>query len=309
MACHDGLSRRFTGRAPCDKTGGMPEKVKMTQEMYDMLVQDAGLGHVAMSDRDSACGILPDLDYEAQLIAISALLRRNDKADAETERQIKEVDEYARRTSGWRNQRAVDEWVDLLHGSTYQGAAHSMAALGMLAPFYESMFFQAFQGIRKQYFGMDVIPSGHARSDMAKAEDFWDCHFIYHAVTGKKEKKLVRGIEQLADTVGLTANLPDELHNMLEALFSYRNKMFHGGFEWPLTECAKFTKRIEEEGWQDWFSLASHGGDPFIVYMTEVFINHCLDLVHKVLDAFGAYCKARISINNVTEIEIIPSAT
>ena len=64
----------------------MPEKVKMSQEMYDMILQDSGLGHFEMSDRDSACGILPDLDYEAQLIAISALLRRNDQADAETER-------------------------------------------------------------------------------------------------------------------------------------------------------------------------------------------------------------------------------
>ncbi len=112
----------------------MPEKVKMSQEMYDMILQDSGVGHFEMSDRDSACGILPDLDYEAQLIAISALLRRNDQADAETERQIKEVDEYARKTSGWREPaRAVDEWVDLLHGSTYQVAAHSMAALAQLA--------------------------------------------------------------------------------------------------------------------------------------------------------------------------------
>ncbi len=282
--------------------------MKMKQEMYDMLVQDAGLGHVEMSDRDAACEILPDLDYEAQLIAISALLRRNDQEDAETERQIKEVDEYARKTSGWRNQRAVDEWVDLLYGSTYQGAAHSMAALGMLAPFYESMFFQAFQGIRKEYFGMDVIPPGHTRSGMAKPDDFWDCHLLCNA-KGKKEKQLIPGIKQLAEAVGLTVHLPVELHNMLEALFSYRNKMFHEGFEWPLKECAKFTKRIQDENWKNWFSFASHGDDPFIVYMTEAFINHCLDIVHKLLDAFGAYCKAHISINNVIEIEIIPSAT
>ena len=48
--CHDGLSSRFTGRAPCDKTSGMPEKVKMTQEMYDMFIRDAGLGHVERSE-------------------------------------------------------------------------------------------------------------------------------------------------------------------------------------------------------------------------------------------------------------------
>jgi hypothetical protein len=284
----------------------MPEKVKMSQEMYDMILQDSGLGSFEMSDRDSACGILPDLDYEAQLIAISALLRRNDEADAETDRQIKEVDEYARKTSGRRNHRAVDEWVDLLHGSTYQAAAHSMAALGMLAPLYESMFYQAFQGIRKEYFGMDIIPPGHERSGMGKADDFWDCHFLYNAGTGKKEKKLVPGIEQLSEAVGMATHLPIELHNTLDALFSYRNKMFHGGFEWPLKECANFTKRIEEENWQDWFSFASHGDDPFIVYMTEAFINHCLDLVHKLLEAFGAYCKAHVKVN-VTEIEIVPS--
>ncbi len=76
-----------------------------------------------MSDRDLAVSILPDLDYEAQLIAISDLLRKNSNADAETDKQIKEVEEYARKTSGLRNQRAVDEWVDLLHGSVYQSAA------------------------------------------------------------------------------------------------------------------------------------------------------------------------------------------
>jgi hypothetical protein len=284
----------------------MPEKVKMSQEMYDRILQDRGLGSLEMSDRDSACDILLDLDYEAQLIAISALLRRNDETDAETERQIKEVEDYARKTSGSRNQRAADEWVELLHGSTYQGAAHSMAALGMLAPFYESMFFQAFQGIREAYFGMDKVPAGHARSGMAKADEFWDCHFLYNAKSGRKEKQLVPGIEQLAEAVGLTTHLPTELHETLEALFSYRNKMFHGGFEWPLKECANFAKRIKDEGWEEWFTFATHGDDPFIVYMTETFINHCLELVHGLLDAFGAYCKVHDPVN-VVEIEVIPS--
>lgn len=76
--------------------------------------------------------------------------------------------------------------------------------------------------------------------------------------------------------------------------------------EWPLKECANFTKRIKDENWQDWFSFASHGDHPFIVYMTEVFIRHCLNVVHELLNAFGAYCKAHVSVNNVTEIEIVP---
>ena len=200
-----------------------------------MLERDAGLGHVEMSDRDSACGILPDLDYEAQLIAISALLRRNDQADAETERQIKEVDKYARRTSGWRNQRAVDEWVDLLHGSTYQGAAHSMAALGMLAPFYGIHVFPSLSGHKKAILWDGRNPFGPRAFGYGKGRRILGLPLPLSRQHRKERKESgPRGIGQLADAVGLTANLPEELHNMLEALFSYRNKMFHGGFEWPL---------------------------------------------------------------------------
>ena len=36
--------------------------------------------------------------------------------------------------------------VDHLHQSVFQDAAHSMAAVGMLAPFVESLFKQAFPG-------------------------------------------------------------------------------------------------------------------------------------------------------------------
>jgi hypothetical protein len=123
---------------------------------------DSGLRH--MDDRDMACVILPDLDYEAQLVAIADLLRRHKKEDEQTAAQIKEVEDFARRTSGLRNEHAVDEWIDLLHGSTYQEAAHSMAAIGMIAPLIESLFYQAFQGIRAVYYGVDVIAPGSARS-------------------------------------------------------------------------------------------------------------------------------------------------
>jgi hypothetical protein len=44
-----------------------------------------GLQH--MDDRDMACVILPDLDYEAQLVAIADLLRRHKKDDEQTAAQ------------------------------------------------------------------------------------------------------------------------------------------------------------------------------------------------------------------------------
>jgi hypothetical protein len=180
----------------------MGDMAKVPEELYELMLRESGLGSFEMSDRDMGCVLLPDLDYEAQLIAVSGLLQHNDSADAETRKRIKEVEEYARDTSGGRNERAVDEWVDLVHGSTYQSAAHSMAALGMLAPLYESMFFQAFQGIGKRNFGVGVVPLGNSRAGMPDPEHYWDCHWFYNAGRGRREKNLVAGIEQLADAVG-----------------------------------------------------------------------------------------------------------
>jgi hypothetical protein len=283
----------------------MAEYSKMSLHPYDEMLKDSGLSSIYMSDRDMVSVILRDLDYEAQLIAISGLLRNNDNADAETDGQIKQVEEYARKTSGLRNQRAVDEWVDLLHGSTYQSAAHSMAALGMLAPFYESMFFQAFQGIRISFFGKDTVPPGHHRAGTNNAEHFWDCH-LFRGLGGKMKTELVAGIKQLADAVGFTPHLPTGLPETLDALFSYRNKMFHRGFEWPKIESARFAKRIGQEGWQAWFSCATHGGEPWIFYMTDEFIKHCFDQVHPLLDGFGAYCRSRDRID-IAPIQIASS--
>lgn len=131
-----------------------------------------------MNDGDMVCMILPDLDYESQLIAIADLLRLHKKEDQLTVAGIKEVEDFANRTSGLRNEHTVDEWVRLLHGSTYQAAAHSMAAIGMIAPLIESLFYQGFQGIRTLFYGMNVVPMGSVRSALPSADAFWDCHLI-----------------------------------------------------------------------------------------------------------------------------------
>src|SRR5271166_6841873 len=101
-----------------------------------------------MDNRDAASLLLPDLDDHAQLIAIRNVLSRNRMANKELQDEINRIEEYARQTSGFRNERAVDEWIERLHGSVYQDAANSMAAVGMLAPLVESIFTQAFQSVR-----------------------------------------------------------------------------------------------------------------------------------------------------------------
>jgi len=272
-----------------DKT--MDDKTKTPPSLLEQFVRDAGAGIPEISNRDMAGVILPNLDYEAQLIAISGLLQRNDEADKRVEAEMKALDEYAGRTTGRRNQRAIGEYGELFYVSIYQGAAHSMAALGMLAPLFESLFFQAFQGIRKEYYG-GAIPAGTLRSGIPNPEHFWDCHFVYSGKAKSKTRKdLVLGVIELAEAIGFTP--PSDLLPALKALFRYRNKMFHCGFEWPANELANFAKEVADEGWETLFSNAMHGDTPWIFYMTDAFINHCRDLVHRLLEALGKYCHDR----------------
>jgi len=267
------------------------------KQMYEVLEEDAGMGLPLMTKRDMACMVLQDLDYEAQLIAISVLLSQHEAADARTTAEIKAVEEFARKNTGLRNEQAVDEWVDLLHSSTYESAAHSMAALGMLAPMIESLFCQAFQGIRREFYPGTSIPLGHARSGITKLETFWDCHFVFNAQSERKvQRDLVLGIMDLAEAVNLTPHLPAHLSATLVPLFRYRNKMFHFGFEWPSSECATFAQQIVESNWQTLFSSATRDDVPFIFYMSPSFISQCMTLIHELLESFGSFCEEQIAL-------------
>ena len=87
---------------------------------------------------------LEEFNHGDQLVAIRGLLYRQERADQELSDRIKEADAVARRTRGRANDRAVDVWVELAEMSCYQDAAHSMAAVGMIAPLIESAFRAAF---------------------------------------------------------------------------------------------------------------------------------------------------------------------
>ena len=88
---------------------------------------------------------LEEFDHGSQLVAIRNLLYRQERADQDLSDRIKKADEVARRTSGRANEHAVDVWVELIEMSCYQDMAHSMAAVGMIAPFIESAFKAAFR--------------------------------------------------------------------------------------------------------------------------------------------------------------------
>jgi hypothetical protein len=254
---------------------------------------DDGLGN--LEPEDFACVVLPDLDYEAQLIAIAHLLNAHQKAGAETKEEIKDIEKFAQNTKGVRNEYAVDQWLERLHSSTFQDAAHSMSAVGMLAPLFESIFHQAFYGIRENLFPEKQTLPTHQRWVQTESEK-WDCHF-YWGKNGRRDD-LVLGIMQLSEATGLKYFLHDDLEIVLTVLFSYRNKMFHRGFVWPTEERKRFWNRIKKEKWpESWLEASTTNNDPWIIYLTNEFIWHCFERIRGTIAAIGEFVYD-ISIEN-----------
>ena len=240
-----------------------------------------------LEPRDYLYGLEWHFDLDAQLIAIGGLLARNRRADEALNAEIRQIEDHTRRLQGIAADHAVDDWVDSVHHSAYQGAAHSMAAVGMLAPLVETIFHQFFMGIHRRFYSARHPAEAHIRWT-AKKNKQWDCHWI---LLGKRwDKDLVGGILQLSEALGMESKLPTDLKSVLSALFGYRNKMFHLGLEWPQIERELFAQRIKHEGWPTaWFPTATSGELPWIFYLSDDFISHCLATINQVLNGCGSF--------------------
>ncbi|MCY4474265.1 MAG: hypothetical protein OXC83_02395 [Chloroflexi bacterium] len=192
---------------------------------------------------------MDNLNYDYGFRAMRDMLARMNQDDFERQYQITEAEKVAGRTQGERNEFAVDHLIELYEYSDYQDAAHSMVAVGMIAPFVESLFREAFREFDIE------LPMGH----------------------------LVRNIIKSISELDWCEYMPEDLEVTLTALFAYRNKMFHHGFEWPSDIRNNFAQRLEKSGWPSkWFSRASTKGDPWMFYVTDTFINHCIETIEKI---------------------------
>lgn len=259
---------------------------------------DHRFGDLKMSERDMACIVaLPDLDYNSQLIAIRTLLDLHRKAEAAHTAEIRKAEQFARTPVRTRSSdpfvAALEDdfreqnWIDHLHCSVYHDAAHSMAAVGLIAPFVESIFFLSFRSIQREMAKRSLRLNEHERWQRS-TDDRWDCHYVWK--NGRRQRDLVEGIVQLVDAVAMKALMPGDLEHTLSALFAYRNKMFHFGFEWPLEERRRFDRQLSR--WpEDWFSKATSGGAPWVFYMSPTFVAHCLGRTEQIISGIGRFCK------------------
>ncbi|MBX3565890.1 MAG: hypothetical protein KF730_15080 [Sphingomonas sp.] len=246
-----------------------------------------------LTDRDYAVLLLGDADLEAQLRAIRGQLHQHAQADAALQDDIKDLAERASKASGEYGMHLENSWVDEMHGSVFQDAAHSASAIGMLAPLLESLFVGIFGGIRDIEAPVRPVTPTGPRAGAISDKKFWDPHYVFSA-TGRKDKDVLRGIVQLVEATGLASQMPADYVQMLGAIFGYRNKMLHHGFEWPAAERAKFEATIVREGWPpNWFDRSTTNGETWIIYMSDVLIRHTLTKIDEMLDGIGAFIQAR----------------
>jgi hypothetical protein len=267
----------------------MSEQADNSKSPGFIYVEPSSFAADHLESRDYIYALEVDFDVDAQLMAIGGLLHRNRNADQSVREEIKRIEEHARHLKDVEAEWAVADWVDQLVHSTYQDAAHSMSAVGMLAPLVETVFYQCFRSIGKRFYPATHPHGTHDRWHATHAIQ-WDCHFV--VANGRTHKDIVKGIFQLSDAVGLTERFPADLKAVLSALFAYRNSMFHHGFEWPVEERERFAKRIESERWPtDWFSVATSDGKPWIFSLSDKFIRHCNKTVEEGLQAIGGFVR------------------
>ncbi len=240
---------------------------------------------IRITHRDLALHLVREADFEAQLLAIKVVLDRNQQHEEATASRISAFRAELCHAPSENPDLLQFELMERLRDSAFLDAAHSMSAVGMLAPIVESLFVSIFQALRNdQQKGLEAEDP----RAVASQNDYWNPHLVFRS--GQKSTNLIEGIKQLSASTGLVGVLPDLLEETLSALFAYRNKMLHCGFEWPIHDRRKFGERIQTEGWpSEWFETSSSDDDPRIYYMSRSFIDHCLKTIDQVLDGVGKY--------------------
>jgi hypothetical protein len=67
--------------------------------------------------------------------------------------------------------------------------------------------------------------------------------------------------------------------------------MFHHGFEWPLKERIRFEKQRKEWSEDTWFRVSTTGDRPWIIYMTDSFIEDWLNTIAQIIGAIGKFAR------------------
>lgn len=265
----------------------MPEAGEETRRMFEQ---------IGWTHRDDAIAVFENFDFDSQLRAIKRVLETHADQEKDDSEQIDHITNIAKNSNGYDSLAAESEWVELLHNSIYDDAARSIATAAMLVPFLESLFKKAFHGIRKldSEHSSKLCPTQNRF--LGKSKKFWDCCLYDDKEKKKPQKNITEGIRQLATEIGLAHYLPNDLYLCMQALYKYRNAVFHNGYEWPNEEKLRFAKQIRSLPAEkhDWFTCSTIDGDPWIYYINDTLISTSLEITEDSISGIGKYIKEKI---------------
>lgn len=243
-----------------------------------------------LDDRDYLFRLLDSIDWDAQLDAIRSVLARNRSAAERVAANIDELGQRAETYSGPHHHHVVDEHVDAMWRSSYSDAAVSLSAIGMIVPIAESVFSQSFQALGSMYAAKQMQPPDHRRWKRADQHpERWNCQWYFGR--DKARNDIISGLPQISEASGLSTYLEPDMMEWLAAMVSYRNRMFHGGFEWSLAQRDQFEALIAARNWDKYFQSARTNDKPWIFYLRDEVIDDMPRRMEAILDSFGRFAK------------------
>ncbi|MGO7821237.1 hypothetical protein ACC684_28715 [Rhizobium ruizarguesonis] len=245
-----------------------------------------------LDDRDYLYTLVHTIDWQSQLLAVRLMISRNRRAGEAFSKAIEDEEAEVKAYNGPHQDHYVGHYVDMVRESVYRDAAESMAAIGMIAPLIESTLGQSLAALGDMYDRKNISPGKHERWTRAeKHKARWNCQFYYN---GKKEAKnnIILGMPQLAGACGLHKFLSQDFMTWFEAMFTYRNFMFHGGFEWTIERRDFFEKESQKKGWDRFFTCSTTNDRPWIYYINDEAIVAFPTMVESMLDSLGRFTKS-----------------
>ena len=179
-----------------------------------------------------------------------------------------------------------DPDADSLCAITYRDAACAHSAIGALAPFYEGVFQHEFAALRVALeWRKRELPKTHHRWQL-EPDDFWSLSVVSEKGTKGDNPDVARTAGQLFAALAIGDKFPPDFAKVVKALFAYRNRALHNGYEWPTAARDKFAELASKSGWSDWFAWSTIGGELWISSVADDFIAKCLDTGEKMVKGF-----------------------
>lgn len=218
--------------------------------------------------------IFPDYDPDAQLIAVSTIIKSLTNALEEKGKSFDKT-EYSKLNPDYSGDFYAEDLCNL--GFLETAVSHSIIAV--IAPFLEGLFRHEITALR------DNGLKGKVKHPRTKEKDFWNIELVLNNSGGMK-RNIAKGIYQILEALDLLKYFPGNTREMLEIIFLYRNYALHNGFEFKIEKRNKFEQEIEGKGWGEHFSWCTSDGKPWIVSMKKDFMFKCFDFCIKVKEGF-----------------------